>query len=279
MTVRVVALTTGAMSPMTLWTLRRLARSGHEVVVVWASGATSVGPRTRFRRLAKEHGLLPTVSRTAGSLVLARADDRATAPLVDALYGAPALAAWWGASPAARPVPVHEVDGTLNREGAREVLASLGADLLVRVSGGILSSATYTLARHGTINLHHGLAPAVRGMWSIPWGLVEGRPDWIGATVHQIDEGIDTGAVYRRVAPQIAPGDTADTLQFRTHVLAVDALAEVIDHFAAHDGPPPALSSGGPSAYRTAPGVGTWARYLLTGRGRRSRVALERALR
>ena len=38
----VAALTLGDMSPMTLFTLRRLARSGHRVTVVHAAGAAPV---------------------------------------------------------------------------------------------------------------------------------------------------------------------------------------------------------------------------------------------
>ncbi|MBV8232444.1 MAG: hypothetical protein JO329_20880 [Planctomycetaceae bacterium] len=55
------------------------------------------------------------------------------------------------------------------------------------------SNRTFLLSlKIGTLNLHHGIAPSIRGMNSIYWALWEGRPEWIGSTVHFIDKGIDT---------------------------------------------------------------------------------------
>jgi Formyl transferase len=269
----VVALTAGEMTPTPLWTLRRLAQTQHDVVVVHALRALRQSRAERFRYLAREFGVVATISRACGSLMVEPRDARSLAPLFDSLFDGAALARWW----ATRPLDMYEVPA-LNSEACRAVLTGLDADLLVRVTGGILKPATYSLARYGTINLHHGVAPAIRGLWSIPWGVVERRADWIGATIHQIDEGIDTGAVYRRITPQIAPGDTSATLLFRTHVAAVEALVGVIDTFAVGS-PPPVLANDGASAYHTAPGLRAWARYFMSGRGRRSSMMIERALR
>jgi methionyl-tRNA formyltransferase len=134
---------------------------------------------------------------------------------------------------------------------------------MVRVSGGVLKREIFSLARIVTLNIHHGLAPRIRGMWSIPWGIVEGRHDWIGATVHEIDEGIDTGRILWRGAPQLAPGDTGTTLLFRVHLEAVDALVTAIRHYATGATPPSwPLGNNEQSVYRSASGIWAWMRYL-----------------
>lgn len=55
------------------------------------------------------------------------------------------------------------------------------------------------------INLHAGITPRYRGVHGAYWALAERRPDLAGATVHLIDEGIDTGAVLEQVP--VEPGD------------------------------------------------------------------------
>ena len=81
----------------------------------------------------------------------------------------------------------------------------------------------------GTLNLHHGIAPLIRGMESIYWGLWERRPEWIGATVHFIDEGIDTGGTlaYFRVDP-IEPGEGFASLFSRATEGGVRQLTQVV---------------------------------------------------
>ena len=116
-------------------------------------------------------------------------------------------------------------------------------------------------------------------MWSIPWGILEGRADWIGATVHRIDDGIDTGTVFWRGSPQLAPGETATTLFMRAHLEAVEALIRVMCDY--RDGREPAAQVIGPetSVYRSAPGLIEWTRFLMAGRGKHSTITLERAFK
>ena len=117
-------------------------------------------------------------------------------------------------------------------------------------------------------------------MWSIPWGIVEGRTDWIGATVHLIDDGIDTGCVLWRGSPQIAPGDTATTLFFRAHLEAVEALVRVIQIYARSAKPATcAKPEGEASVYRSAPGLVAWVKFLYLLRGRRASAILAGALK
>lgn len=165
----------------------------------------------------------------------------------------------------------------LNHPETVSLLREFNPDFLVRVSGGILRKEVFSVARIAALNIHHGIAPQIRGMWSIPWALLEERADWIGATVHVIDAGIDTGAVIWSGGPQLAPGDQAVDLFFRSHLEAVESLVAGIRRFAEGwrpQSPPPPQAS----EYRTAPGLLEWFRYLMMGRGRRARILLERGV-
>lgn len=261
---------------MELWTLRALTRSPCEVhVVAGRSGRATSLPR-RLIVLVRRHGVFATASRLlANKLIAGREMEREQREL-EALLDGPTLRSWWQRD----GPPVEEVPH-LNDPASAAAVAAHDPALIVRVSGGILRPEIFKLARVATLNIHHGMAPDIRGMWSIPWGLVEGRADWIGATLHVIDEGIDTGAVVWRGGPQIAPGDTATTLLLRAHIAVVDALARCVAACAAGapDALAPASLAPAVSSYRSAPGLAAWLRLLRGGRGTRLPVTVDAALR
>jgi methionyl-tRNA formyltransferase len=66
-------------------------------------------------------------------------------------------------------------------------------------------------------------------MHSIYWALWEGEPRWLEATVHTIDEGIDTGAVLANapVEPRF-PGERLSVLFIRATELGVERLVDVL---------------------------------------------------
>ncbi|MFI5360992.1 MAG: formyltransferase family protein [Elusimicrobiota bacterium] len=270
---KVAALISGEPGPHELWTLRRMASADCELSVVQATGSAALPPLQRARSLIKRHGALGTVSRFVGGAVGSRmaAEDGA---LLEELFDFDELRVWWGASGLV-PAKVR----ALNHAEAQATLAALSPDLIVRVTGGILKPQIVSLARIAALNIHHGQAPLIRGMWSIPWGIVEGRRDWIGATIHVIDDGIDTGPILWRGGPQLAPGDTHVDLFFRAHLEAADALARILKSYARGDAPQAwTPGAGQDSTYRSSAGLGAWIKLLYLDRGRRARVLLERGV-
>lgn len=216
-----------------------------------------------------------TLSRFLGSKVVGVLEERRQNRQLDRLFDMEYLQCWWNGSGIV-PVEVPH----LNHVEALTKIAGWQPDVVVRVSGGILRPKVFSLARLGTLNIHHGRAPLIRGMWSIPWGIVEGHHEWIGATIHLIDQGIDTGPILWRGAPQLAPGDTGVQLFFRTHLEAVEALVGLARQYAeglAFDKWPVGREES--SVYRSAPGLGAWLKYLLLGRGLWAPKIIERGIK
>lgn len=271
---QLVGLIVGDPGPVELWTLARLAETPHDLHVVQAARSSGVSSRKRLRRLIGEIGLAGVCSRLLAARVFGRREVRRQRALFNELFDVARLTEWWATS-GIRPAHVPH----LNHPEARREIDRLRPDIVVRISGGILKRETFSLARLATLNIHHGQAPAIRGMWSIPWGIIERQRDWIGATVHLIDDGIDTGGVLWRGGPQIAPGDTGDLLFFRTHVEAVAALVRLVGEFASGVRPAALLEQSGKSVYKSAPGLGAWARYLMLRRGQVAPITLQEALR
>jgi len=160
---------------------------------------------------------------------------------------------------------------TLNGPDAVAAIGSLAPDLLLQAGAGMIRSQIFTLAPLGMLNIHHGIAPLIKGMNSIAWGLWERRPEWIGATVHRVDEGIDTGDVlaYAPVRPE-RPGEGVASLFVRATQGAVAQLLPVIDRLSRGEQwkvPPPP----GEYAYRST--LSGWRLLALERRLRRQRNA------
>ena len=49
------------------------------------------------------------------------------------------------------------------------------------------------------VNYHTGILPEFRGPYSEFWAIYEGVPEYVGTTIHLIDEGIDTGNILKQV--------------------------------------------------------------------------------
>jgi len=119
--------------------------------------------------------------------------------------------------------------GTVNGPEAVRAIRGLEPDVIIQAGAGILRKQVFQIARIGTLNLHHGIAPLIKGMHSIYWALWEEEPKWLGATVHFIDEGIDTGLVlaYAPIRPSFL-GERFASLFVRATELGVERLVDVL---------------------------------------------------
>jgi len=118
---------------------------------------------------------------------------------------------------------------TVNGPDAVEAISGLEPDVIIQIKAGILGRQVFELARIGTLNLHPGIAPLIKGQDPLYWALWERKREWMGATLHYIDEGIDTGPVlaYAPVEPRY-PGERFPPLYVRTTEVGVERLVEAL---------------------------------------------------
>lgn len=199
----------------------------------------------RYRRKARRMGILQTMEIATSSPIrraLLRRDRVEVARMLRALP-----------RPSVEPDPRAAVwVGTVNGPDAADAIAELHPDVLIQAGAGILRKRIFEIPRLCTLNVHHGIAPLIKGMASIDWALWEKKREWLGATVHVIDEGIDTGAVlaYAPVRRE-RPGEGYASLYVRVTEAAVGKLVEVLERLSRGDkwsvDPPP-----GPRVYRSS---------------------------
>ncbi|WP_454010550.1 methionyl-tRNA formyltransferase [Aeromonas sp. Marseille-Q7275] len=134
----------------------------------------------------------------------------------------------------AHELPVYQ-PASLRNEEAQAELAALGADLMVVVAYGlILPKAVLDTPRLGCLNVHGSLLPRWRGAAPIQRAIWAGDSE-TGVTIMQMDVGLDTGAMIRKVSCPIASDETSASLYDKLAELGPLALVDTLDAMAAGD--------------------------------------------
>lgn len=88
----------------------------------------------------------------------------------------------------------------------------------------VVPEGVLTIPRMGVVNLHPAFLPYNRGWHTPSWAILDQTP--IGATLHFMDAGVDTGDIIHRAVLAVSPGDTADTLYCRLQELEMEVFTE-----------------------------------------------------
>lgn len=124
--------------------------------------------------------------------------------------------------------PTYYVDA-LNDSATEDLIKGLNPDIIVQAGAGILKENIFSIARKGTLNVHHGLAPEVRGIKSTFWCLYYGLTDLIGVTCHLIDKNLDTGNIITQYKYNYQSGDTFLKIQEDLCINGAELLVKAID--------------------------------------------------
>jgi len=79
----------------------------------------------------------------------------------------------------------------------------------------------------GVVNVHPSLLPEFPGAHAVEEQLAAGVPE-SGATVHLVDEGVDSGPILRQERVPVLAGDTTETLHERIKSVEHRLLPEVV---------------------------------------------------
>jgi methionyl-tRNA formyltransferase len=114
-----------------------------------------------------------------------------------------------------------------------EWVRAQNADLaLVVAYGRILPKDVLYGPRLGCVNVHASLLPKYRGAAPIAWSIVNGDAK-TGVTLMKLDEGMDTGPTFARVATPVGPDETAGELGDRLARLGADSIREWLPKYVA----------------------------------------------
>lgn len=108
-------------------------------------------------------------------------------------------------------------------------LAAWSPDLIISTNfSHYIGDRACRSARAGTWNLHKSLLPHYRGMAPSFYALLNGEKK-IGATLHKVAKGFDTGDILRQVEVPISNGDSVESLNRKTADLGGEMLAQYLE--------------------------------------------------
>ena len=125
---------------------------------------------------------------------------------------------------------VRRVEGNGCNDAAEvRAMAALRPDVVLVFGTGILRETLLSAFAGRIINIHLGLSPYYRGAGTNFWPLVNREPEYVGATIHYLDAGIDTGPILAHARPPIESGDGPHDLGNKTIVAAARLLIDAAE--------------------------------------------------
>ena len=108
-------------------------------------------------------------------------------------------------------------------------LREMNPDLIVVAAfGQLLSQEILEMPKYGCINVHASLLPKYRGAAPIHYAIMQGEKE-SGVTIMQMDIGMDTGDMIKKVAVSIGENMTMGELHDELKVKGAQLLLEVIE--------------------------------------------------
>jgi len=118
--------------------------------------------------------------------------------------------------------------GGMNSRRLLRDLRALAPDWIILGGGGILGPEVIETARVGVLNAHPALLPWIRGVGITGASLEHGVA--LGASLHYVDRGIDTGALIERRLIRVTPADTSlGDLELACHTLAAEIMTDAVE--------------------------------------------------
>ena len=118
--------------------------------------------------------------------------------------------------------------GIINDVDEIAEMAALSPEVVLVFGTGLLRGGILERFAGRIINLHLGISPYYRGAGTNFWPLVNREPEFVGATVHYLDAGIDTGPMIAHARPEIAAADGPHDIGNKAIVAGADALLRAV---------------------------------------------------
>jgi hypothetical protein len=121
----------------------------------------------------------------------------------------------------------------LNTERTALWLEDARAEIIAVFGTNLIRSPLIERFAGRMVNMHLGLSPYYRGTATNFYPLLNGEPEYVGATIHLIDPGIDSGPILAHARPTIVEGDQPHTIGCKAIQSGIDKLIAVLPEWRA----------------------------------------------
>jgi len=118
--------------------------------------------------------------------------------------------------------------GEINSPELRKNLQTFNPDVIAVLGSSIIRQEMISLPSTAMINIHSGLSPYYRGVWSYGWPIVNREPEYIGVTVHHVNAGIDTGNIIYQTKPLLEEKDDLNSIFLKVIAEGIELMVKAI---------------------------------------------------
>ena len=120
--------------------------------------------------------------------------------------------------------------GDLNKLSNIQIHEALNSDIYVVFGSSYIKGWLIDfLVEHGAINIHMGLSPYYRGSSCNFWALYDSNPSYVGATIHHLSRGLDSGDMLFHCIPKLRNKDSSFDFTMRSVLVAQKALVSAVN--------------------------------------------------
>ena len=119
--------------------------------------------------------------------------------------------------------------GDLNKLDEAQLKEALSSDIYVVFGASYIKGWLIDyLVQRRAINIHMGLSPYYRGSSCNFWALYDERPGYVGATIHLLSKGLDSGDMLFHCVPKLRPQDNPFDFTMRSVLVAQKGLVKAV---------------------------------------------------
>lgn len=118
--------------------------------------------------------------------------------------------------------------GQLNTPATIDFLCSAEVDTLIVYGTNLITEPLLSRFSGRMVNMHLGLSPYYRGTATNFFPLLNEEPEYVGATIHLIDKGIDTGPILAHARPVMTSEDQPHSIGCKAIQAGIDKLILVL---------------------------------------------------
>ena len=122
----------------------------------------------------------------------------------------------------------HVAPCELNTDRTSSFLESAGVDTVAVFGTNLIKAPLLEHWAGRMVNLHLGLSPYYRGTGTNFYPLLNEEPEYVGATIHLLDAGIDSGPILGHVRPTIVASDSPHTIGCKAILGGIDKMIAVL---------------------------------------------------
>jgi len=119
--------------------------------------------------------------------------------------------------------------GDLNKLDSLQLQDALSSDIYIVFGSSFIKGWLVDfLIKNKAINIHMGLSPYYRGSSCNFWALYDKNPNYVGATIHYLSKGLDSGKILFHSIPKLVPNEGPFEFTMRSVLVAQKGLVNSI---------------------------------------------------